>query len=552
MNQSKDTCPVKILLMFFIVSQDQICEIKVTLLREYLTDSNSEVCVLASEALHTLLRTKEGRKTLESIPLPEYLYPFKSGPSSKAPFVSVNDVKFLSTMHEPDIWCPKSRTTHLAWITNLTSCIVKNISFAKTYTEQLVRLCQLKEEFAEAILPPLILFVLTHEDCLELVMQQLSYFFNCHFEKRTVAPKKKSSFIWGNKKSVECMLNVVHFLRMNSSESLQHLNLLHVAQAAQFCSAHFSCIYYAEMSGLNNKFSGGRIRSIEQICNDTETGRAMHENLFNSYKSIAESDAVYGCGMSRLLDKDSQERYLEHTKQWDKVLLLQDLNCAGPSTMPQRMAPALMNLGLHNLLRVNLEAQSDEKMQDAQLHCCWRLGQWDKPTVLDLGQEENATFESSRYSALKSLMLMDESGLQLSLDLAKKAVIGTLKQSNLESMRTVYDALSKLQMTQEILDISVASLEDVLDKWHQQDEKSTCAFEHLEAIMEQRLCLLNLTQTSQFDMTDDGLRLMTAMADLLLKLSKIARAEKSFHVAERALHTLTKTALTINQVEYMG
>jgi FAT domain len=520
----------------------------VTLLREYLTDSNSEVCVLASEALHTLLRTKEGRKTLETTPMPENLHPFRYGAVSKAPFVQVNDVKFLSTMHELDIWCPKSRTTHFAWITNLTSCIVKNISFPKTYTEQLVRLCQLKEEFAEAILPPLILFVLSHEDCQEMVMQQLSYFFNCHFEKRA-SLKNKSNYVWGNIKSVECMLNVVHFLRLNMSDTLQHLNLLHVAQAAQFCSAHFSCIYYAELSGLDKKFlSGGRMRSVEQICNDTETGRAMHENLFNSYKSIAESDAIYGCGMSRLLDEHSQERYLEHTKQWDKVLLLQDLNSAGPSAMPQRMAPALLNLGLHNLLKANLETQSDERMQDAQLHCCWRLGQWDKPTILDLSQEKNASFESSRYSALKSLMLMDESGLQLSLDLAKKAVIATLKQSNLESMRTVYDALSQLQMTQEILDIAVGSVEEVLDKWRLQNEKSMCAFEHLEPIMEQRLCLLNLTQTSQFDMTDDGLRLLTGMADLQLKLSKIARAEKSFHVAERALHALTKTALTINQV----
>lgn len=515
------------------------------LLREYLTDPNGEVCHLASEALHTLLRTKEGRKALEAIPWSESLYPFKSGAVSKAPPVNVNDVKFLSTMHDSEIWCPKSRSTHLSWITNLTSCIVKNISFAKTYTEKLVRLCQLKEEFAEAILPPLILFVMAHDDCLEMVVQQLDYFFNCHFEKRTVPLKKKSSYVWGNKKSVECMLNVVHFLRININETLEKLNLLHVAQAAQFCSAHFSCIYYAEMSGLERKFlPGGRMRSVEQICNDTEAGRAMHENLFNSYKSIAESDAIYGCGMTRLLDKDSQERYLEHTKQWDKVLLMQDLNCAGPSTM----APALMNLGMFNLLSLNLDKQFDEKMHDAQLYCCWRLGQWDKPTVLELGQEENATFESSRYSALKSLMQMDDSGLQMSLDLAKKAVIGTLKQSNLESMHTIYDALSKLQMTQEIIDISVGPLEEVLDKWHLQDEKSSCAFEHLEPIMAQRLCLLNLAQTSQFDMTDDGMRLLTSMANLQLKLSRIARSEKSFNVSERALHVLTKTALTINQV----
>ncbi|CAG2064179.1 unnamed protein product, partial [Timema podura] len=48
------------------------------------------------------------------------------------------------------------------------------------------------------------------------------------------------------------MLNVVHYIRLqgvvrdNTSQSLD-IDYLHVAQAAQFCSAHFTSILYVEL-----------------------------------------------------------------------------------------------------------------------------------------------------------------------------------------------------------------------------------------------------------------------------------------------------------------
>lgn len=62
------------------------------------------------------------------------------------------------------------------------------------------------------------------------------------------------------------MLDVIHFIRLQQNISADKritdmdLNYLHVAQAAQFCSAHFTSILYAEL-WCYNKMDGSMISS---------------------------------------------------------------------------------------------------------------------------------------------------------------------------------------------------------------------------------------------------------------------------------------------------
>ncbi|XP_059474247.1 serine-protein kinase ATM [Neocloeon triangulifer] len=526
---------------------------KLDLLLKYIIDPNIDVCHYASKLLLSVLRTQEGKQALKYVTHPEYLYPFEDS-SQEGTTVEINDSKFLTTMQDSEIWCPSTKLPHSNWIITLTSSILLSFSYSKAYTELLLNLCLAKEEFANSLLPHLLLFVLSNNNkrCGNLVVQQLNTFFMRHFEKRHLQHKRISSLIPGNISSVKCMLDVVQFLRENSKgQFTSNLNYLHVSQAAHYCSAFFSSIYYGELWGLQKKFSrSGHLCSIEEVCDNTQDGKALHSNLVQSYKSIGDPDAIYGCGMSRLLDRESQIHYFEHCKRWDKVLLLQDLNSAKKSNSRtlSRMAPAMMNLGLQNLLKTNLDLQDDHAMKDIQLQCCWRLGKWDQPTTLDLGQLKEISFEIGQYSALKSLLLTDFDGVTKSITLAQKAVIRNIQQSSFESTQNIYGALSQLQLLQEIKDVldsrnSLKTTEEVLDKWNLQDQKSTYRFEYHEPILSQRLCLMRILQkldSGYNSSNSDDVYLSQSIAELLLRISKLARNERCFHVTWKALTELSE------------
>ncbi|CAB3364945.1 Hypothetical predicted protein [Cloeon dipterum] len=521
---------------------------KLELLLKYIVDPDIDVCCHASELLHLVLQSPTGKSALELLSQPDYLFPFQSDSQEDKTPLQINDVKFLSTLDDVEIWCPSAPCSHSQWIVNLTSSILLSFSFSRKYTRLLQQLCEAKEQFADALLPPLLLLVLVNDkECGDLVVVQMNEFFARHFMNRDMNPKNFARQIMGNKSSIKCMLNVVQFLRENSvAGKLSELNYLHVSQAANYCSAFFSCIYYGELWGLEKKIArNGKLRSIEEVCDSSPDGKALHANLVQTYTSIADPDAIYGCGMSRLLDRDSQIHYYEHCKRWDKVLLLNDLSSTNSNAagMLQGMMPALHHLGLQNLLKTNLDLQDRPKMRAAQLECCWRLGNWEQPTPMDLGQLEDVPFEIAQYSALKSLVICDFDGVKESISLGKGAVIRKLQQSNLESTQNIYGAMSQLQMLQEIEDaldsrLAVKTMDGVLLKWEMQDKKSTYRFEHYEPVLSQRLCLMKTLLQLDFNAGHSSMdenSISRATAELLLKLSATARAEKCFHVSERAL-----------------
>ena len=129
-------------------------------------------------------------------------------------------------------------------------------------------------------------------------------------------------------RSVQCLLTTVEVIRLQEHSSgsseltcLPFLDLLHVARAAQSCLNPYAALFYAEAWAAQHRLANsGMFRSVDEICDDSDSGRALHAVLRNAYQSVGESDAVYGCGMARLLDPQSRVWYLEHCGRWDQVI----------------------------------------------------------------------------------------------------------------------------------------------------------------------------------------------------------------------------------------
>ncbi|KAF4528155.1 hypothetical protein B566_EDAN016919, partial [Ephemera danica] len=506
-----------------------MCTTKINHLLEYIVDPNHCVATTASEALYSLLQTKEGLAALNTLQCKDYLIPFVSVKGkAKSITPTIKEHVFVENLDDDNIWCPSVPCNYKKWLSSLVCSILDTISYTPQYLEQLKTLCRCKENFASELLPCLVYIVLASKTkmCALIVCKKIDYFFARHYEVRGTAQSSQESvrnnLVCLDKKSVRCMLNVVQFVRIQehgfrpSQKLLSHLNYLHVAHAALFCSSYFSSIFYAELWGMERKSAVTDrhcTRSIDEVCDSSEEGKSLHEILLQSYKNIGDPDAVYGCGMSRLLDPQSRMWYFEHCNKWDRVMLMQDM---GVGAAPRGMAMSLQQSGLHQLLRSYLGVQQQsEEVKAMQYECCWRLGQWDMPTSSD--QESVGPYEVHHYAALNALRAGNFVRLQREVEQARRHVMQSLVTTSLESSMNVYESLGKLQSLQEVDDFSCMMQTNrfsiqVLEKWKQQDDIPAGEFQYVEPILSQRACLIGIA----------------------LKMDDFAS------VAERALHQLTQ------------
>jgi ataxia telangiectasia mutated family protein len=488
---------------------------KIQLLTDYLVDQNNTVAIAAATALYYLLQTKEGLTVLQTVDGKDYLVPFISAKGKiKSCIPTIKETEFVKKLEDDEIWCPSVPCDYKKWLSTLVCTILETVSYGNEYLNPLTELCKFKDEFAAELLPCLVYLVLSSKNtkCVELISNKIDFFFAKHFELRVNTQSSQDSarnlVISMNKKSVHCMLNVVQFVRTQEhgmklkQKLLSDLNYLHVAHAALFCSSYFSSIFYSELWGMDRKSALVRRKlagSIDELCDDSEDGKALHEILLQSYKNIGDPDAVYGCGMSRLLDLQSRVWYFEHCDKWNRVMLMQDM---GVGAAPYGMALALQQSGLHQLLHSYLGVQQQsEEVKAMQYDCCWRLNQWDLPmsTTSDSIQQLGsvAAYEVHHYTALKALTAENYVRIQNDLLHARKHVMQLLANTRLESSKNVYDSLSKLQSLQELEDFSGIMQEgrftnEVLNKWKLQDAIPYGEFQYIEPILNQRACLIGI------------------------------------------------------------
>ncbi|XP_049947955.1 serine-protein kinase ATM-like [Schistocerca serialis cubense] len=309
-----------------------------------LVDENINVVKETSSALYTMLASKEARIFLESEASrslnQDYIMPFINHKKSRHDIsLDVDTELFRKLVDCRDTWTP-GRSTHEKWITNLVCSILQTFDAEKNFLPHLIPVCRVKVSLCEAVLPYLLDLVLAGKEkvCSSIVIHHLQHFFKEHFQKHLQLVKKLNTLsemrtdisgpefklqVIMNRASVQCMLDVVHFLRMRRhaqqriSGVVIELDFLHISLAAQFCSAYFTSILYAEL-WCHEKLGEWSCGHQKMECQVGKSGNFQHILLFEFSRGVTAMQAARNicttCGdnatrqsMSRKLFSDLQE-----------------------------------------------------------------------------------------------------------------------------------------------------------------------------------------------------------------------------------------------------
>ncbi|XP_076172316.1 serine/threonine-protein kinase tefu isoform X2 [Ptiloglossa arizonensis] len=544
----------------------------VTKLIKFLFQSNIELRKVSANALYVILSSFWGQKLLNTkfmehlksilgetqvrLPL-NYIQPFIVGKNSKVRKVDINNVKMDSILN-PDniIWTIKSDGSYSNWIVTITCKIAE--CFAGFYSENLVSICALNTDFCEIILPRIIFLIIDiDKKFTSAVCSCINKFFDYHFNftiatNISLCDMRKTTNC--DRQIVRCMLNVVNYLRIQVADNVHlKLNYIYIAKAAQYCSALFTAILYAEISceniliDYNNFTNVSKIDHIYELA--PEHGKVIQSILRDTYAKIGDFDAIHGTGSSHLEDHSCRIQHYVQTHEWNKVMLAQDIELSfGNMTVIKEMVNGLHQSGLQYLLG-NFISNNVEKIdEDIQYECAWRLSNWNlcetNQTLYvqnDCKLKSNITecdYHFFHYQALKYFHEGNEIGVQNAIENARMSIIKALRNISLESTKTIYEKLMQLQLIREIEELSCAKqdeYEKVLQKWQQQDTTNFNEFQYLEPILTQRIIMYQINDT-----LIDNVKLKNTLFNTYLEISKIAADKENLHIATRSLAVLAK------------
>uniref|UniRef100_A0A8D9AR42 non-specific serine/threonine protein kinase n=1 Tax=Cacopsylla melanoneura TaxID=428564 RepID=A0A8D9AR42_9HEMI len=523
---------------------------------QYLSGKNVEVVSIASKSLFCLLNTPEGGAVLNRLsPLERKLiYPFIPVPTGKKGDTKIplellfDERKVSEAIDVSALWVPNTPQSHENWISNLTSTILSCFHQSKCY-KKLIELCMIQTDFAEAILKYLIYFMLRIPSrvtvAANILSNRLRDFFSClHRCVTTPGSNTDTGEIHLNKKSVKCLLDVIHFVRMRQDspdKHLLHVNYLHVAQAAMYVSAPYSAIMFAHLATQElctergDRYHGDQcLPAIDYICNHQPIeGSNLQDILRSAYTEIGDLDAVLGCGHAHLNEMASLIGHYKNTNNWYRVIACSDILLSNRSgneklALEKQMQTALTQAGLY---------YTQKQTYGQDFESSWRLSQWDCPDPLS----EEPTFETYHYKALKCLNQGETVQCLNNINVARKSVVNMLTLTDMECTKQVQAVLSKLRMLQELEDFTQSQSEPdtIISKWDDTKFIGDVEFTLIEPILSQRCVLLNTVYR-------DSLIKPTAY---YLDIACKARIEHHFHIAERILHVVGNLNASLGKVE---
>ncbi|XP_016073692.1 PREDICTED: serine-protein kinase ATM isoform X2 [Miniopterus natalensis] len=559
----------------------------------YLNNTLVEDCVKVRSAtvtcLKNILATKTGHSFWEiykttSDPMLIYLHPFRT---SRKKFLEVPKLDIenpLEGLDDTNLWIPQSED-HDIWIKTLTCAFLDSGSIKSEILQLLKPVCEVKADFCQTVLPYLIHDILlqdTNESWRNLLSTHIQGFFTHCFRhssqtNRSTTPTSLDSEpehfsrCCLGKKSQRTMLAVVDYMRRQKRSSSGtvfddafwlKLNYLEVAKVAQSCAAHFTALLYAEIYAdkknaedqeqRNLAFEEGSqsttISSLSEKSKE-ETGISLQDLLLEIYRSIGEPDSLYGCGGGKMLQPLTRLRTYEHEAMWEKALVTYDLETAiSSSTRQAGIIQALQNLGLCHILSVYLKGLGDEnkewsaELQELHYQAAWRNMQWDHCTSVNKGIE-GTSYHESLYNALQSLRDREFSTFYESLKYARVKEVEELCKGSLESVCSLYPALSRLQAIGELEDIGELFSRSVMDrqpsevyiKWrkHSQLLKDS-DFSFQEPIMALRTVILELLMEKEMENSQKEC-IKDILTKHLVELSILARTFKNTQLPERAI-----------------
>ncbi|XP_011310406.1 serine-protein kinase ATM [Fopius arisanus] len=446
-------------------------------------------------------------------------------------------------VHGDEIWKGEGGESYVSWIRKLTCAIIN--CFKGLYTSALVPVCKIDVEFCESILPRMIfLLISTADELLDFVCKCINSFFEGYFEaacsiEQTMSQGSLRVEAFSHE-SVRCMLKVVNFLRIQSSSNFESkLNYLPIAKAAQYCSAYFTSLLYAELSSETMKRSLRQCATtslIDGLCEVCPSeGKALQEILREAYLKIGDPDSIHGCGQSHLKSQSSRIQHYLQFNQWDIAMTAQDVELSSGFPCSRGMITALQQTGLDYLLSKYLSTiKNEENVEEYMYETAWRLSNWGM-----LSKSSTTDYEYHHYHSLKYLQERDTSGVRSSLERARLSIISSLRNTSLECSQTVYPKLLKLQMLRELEELNEKSIEhwpEVITDWRQQNLSNINDFQYIEPILSQRIALFKIGYS-----TRDDPFLKNSIVETYLELSRVAQAQGHLHLAGRALESLGRT-----------
>lgn len=191
-----------------------LLKLSLTLMSKYIIDADVNVIKVGSVALFKIFSTKESRK----FETENYLTPFYSVNVSQSNFnMRIDGDTFINVMKDDDLWIPVE-CCHNKWITRLVTTFLGTFH-EREFFNSFIDVCEIKTEFCEQILPIVIYTVLYWNigSLTSLVLSKIESFFDKHW--KITINNEKSQSVAVNKLSVQTMLNVVHFVRLQQSVS---------------------------------------------------------------------------------------------------------------------------------------------------------------------------------------------------------------------------------------------------------------------------------------------------------------------------------------------
>ncbi|XP_046739148.1 serine-protein kinase ATM isoform X2 [Diprion similis] len=544
------------------------------LLSSFLIHTDVLLLTATSEALYKIMASYWGAQifvekstkvqfgaTKESLRI-EYIRPFITSLSQAKQIYTIDQRNFIKCIDQDQkLWFSNSYRSHSDWIADIT-CEILNC-FSDSYLKHLIPVCRANVLFCEKILPWIIHLILYIEKKLCTgICDYINRFFDLHFTntdelKKKSSPRDMHYNICLNQQSVRCMLNVVDYIRSQSADNYQFpLNYLHIAKAAQYCSAYFTSVLYAELwceKLLKECPVIDYSMPIDYICEiETENGKVLQEILREACIKIGDPDAIYGCGRSYFQNVSAKIEHYVQLRQWNKVLLAYDIEVSlGNKKATKGLLDALQHSGLQYLLGAFVKTvdRSEEDLDgNCRYECAWRLSDWSISTsqqMINLRQENCTSLQASvnnnyplfHYHALKSFHELDTDGLKTAINCGRVCIINSLRNISLESCKTIYPALSQLQMLREIEEIYFAKLDDyssMIEKWNTQDSMGVNDFEYIEPILSQRIVLLQSNEKGKNQVVKN------ALVDTYFRLNQLSKKHGYSQTSARALGSLAK------------
>ncbi|XP_024944918.1 serine-protein kinase ATM isoform X2 [Cephus cinctus] len=549
----------------------------VILLSDFLIDSDFELRQASANGLYTVFDSFWGQKltdknyltsleeAMEEFELRlriEYVYPFLNKHRENKKHIKIDFKSFRSCFDVGnDFWVGKLTRSHNEWITNITINVIE--CFSDFYLTELTPVCKLNVQFCETILPRIfVLIVLMEKKDASIICSCINQFFHNHIHysselELTSSPSQSPKRICLNYESVKSMLNIVNFIRVQCSDVIQlDLDYINIAKAAQYCSAYFTSILYAELwceSLLNGRRIIKELPLIDYICEEyPEKGKVLQDILKEACIEIGDPDAIYGCGSSHLLDRSSRIQHYTHLRQWDKVMLAQDLDlCYGNSIATRGLLNALQHSGLHYLVGRFMQTidRAQENIDDFVYDNAWRLADWNISTARQVRNSLrdgndcprsviNDDYNFFHFQALKSFHESNTASVKAFLDIACECVVKALRNTSLESSKTVYPKLSQLHMLREVEELSSAkptNYMNVLNKWYEEDFVNTNDFQYVEPILSQRIIMYQIKESLKNDPV-----IKDTLINTYLKIAEVAVEQGYQQTAARALDSLKK------------